>query len=141
MLVDWQPRGSTGGIALTYAPCMRNVLMTLPLSILLLACGDDGEPMRPANFSVDVWESCEWDGQVEPDLCKAEFACTGHGVCAPTCEDIGDCPMFDGFDVECNQRGGTKQCEPRCNASNECPETGGVKLHCSDFYCIGGPPK
>ena len=137
MLVDWQPRGSTGGIALTYAPCMRNVLMTLPLSILLLACGDDGEPTRPVDGTVKVWESCVWDGQITFELCEPGLLCSWHGICSPKCEAISDCPAFDGFDNECLVMKEDKICKPVCNAKQECPATDAAPLECFQGYCEG----
>ncbi len=129
---------STGGIALAYATGMRNAILPLSLSILLLACGDDGEPTRPADGTVKTWESCVWDGQQVPELCEVELSCSSHGVCSPRCESFDECPQFDGFDMECGQGPYTDYiCMPKCNTSEECPKTGGVELHCSDFYCIG----
>jgi len=138
VLVEWQPSdGLMGGIALAYPSCMRNVLQPLSLSLLLFACGDDGEPTRPADGTVKVWESCVWDGQQTPELCSPEVSCSSHGVCSPICETVDDCPKFEGFDVECGQGDYDFICMPKCNAANECPKTGGVELQCHQFYCIG----
>ncbi len=132
--------GSTGGNALAYDPAMRNTIfipLSLSLAFVCLACGDDGEPTRPADHTVKAWESCVWDGQLEFSLCEVGLACSSHGVCSPTCEEIKDCPNFDGFDVECSENGDGTICRPRCNTSDECPKTGGVELHCFQYYCIG----
>jgi hypothetical protein len=137
VLADWQADGSTGGIALAYATGMRNAILTLSLSLLFLACGDDGEPTRPADGTVEVWESCVWDGQVTFDLCQPELQCSWNGICSPVCEDLADCPVFEGFDNDCVVMEGKKICKPLCNAANECPETGAEPLHCLDGYCIG----
>lgn len=140
MLADWQTDVSTGGIALAYAPCMRNAILPLSLSILILACSDDGEPTRPADGTVKVWESCVWDGQLTPELCASDLSCSSNGVCSPICETFDDCPQYDGFDGECDHHAVDRNvliCIPKCNMANECPKTGGVELHCSDFYCIG----
>jgi len=130
---------STGGIALSYHPVMRNALRILSLSLLTsfpAAC-DDAEPTRPADGTVKVWESCVWDGQQEPALCEVDLSCSSHGVCSLVCETFDDCPKFEGFDVECSENDSAKICRPRCNATNDCPQTGGVELKCHQFYCIG----
>jgi len=131
---------STGGIALPYSSDMRKALQILTLSLLTsipAACGDDAEPTRPADGTVKMWESCEWDGQQEPALCESSLSCSRHGVCSPVCEVISDCPEFEGFDMDCISADLAKVCAPKCNASNECPQTGGVDLKCHQFYCIG----
>lgn len=104
---------------------------------LALSCGDDGASKRPEDGTVKAWESCAWDGQVLPELCASDLACTSHGVCAPTCATVADCPMFDGFENECSVNQGEMLCRPRCNAGLDCPKTGGVELHCLDMYCVG----
>ena len=129
--------GSTGGIALAYAPCMRNAILPLSLSILFLACGDDGEPTRPADGTVKVWESCVWDGQQVPELCGVSLSCSAHGVCSPICETIDECPDFEGFDIECSDNANATICRPLCNTEKQCPETGGVPLECINGFCIG----
>lgn len=136
MLVDLC--NSTGGIALAYDLAMRNNLIPLSLSLaFFLACGDDGEPTRPADHTVTEWESCVWDGQQEPALCQTDLSCSSHGVCSQICATADECPKFEGFEVECSENGAAKICRPRCNASNECPKTGGVDLKCFQFFCIG----
>lgn len=139
MLVEpFQGDGSTGGIALAYPWPMHSPIYILSLSLIFsLACGDDGEPTRPADGTVEVWESCVWEGQQMEVLCATGLSCSSHGVCSPTCDTIDNCPTFDGFNVECSENDGAKICRPKCNASNECPKTGGVELHCSDFFCVG----
>jgi len=133
-----QGDGSTGGIALAYPWPMRSPINILSLSLIFsLACGDDGEPTRPTDGTVKVWESCVWDGQQEPALCQVGLSCSTHGICSPTCETIQDCPKFEGFDSECGFNDGVNVCQPRCNASEECPKTGGAELHCSNLYCVG----
>lgn len=134
---------STGGNALPYPPAMRTTLRILSLSLLTsipAACGDDAEPTRPADGTVNVWESCVWDGQLVPELCEVDLSCSSHGVCSPLCESIGDCQEFDGFDNKCDHYAVDSDasiCIPLCNPANECPKTGGQELHCSDFVCIG----
>ncbi len=129
---------STGGNALAYDPAMRNTIVPLSLLVFFLACGDDGEPTRPADGTVKAWESCVWEGQQTPELCEVNLSCSSHGVCSPLCETFDDCQGFDGFDIECGQGPYTDNiCMPKCNDSEECPKTGGVELRCSDFYCIG----
>ncbi len=130
---------STGGIALRYHPAMRNALRILSLSLLtsIPAACDDAEPTRPADGTVKVWESCVWDGQQEPALCKVDLSCSRHGVCSPICETISDCPAIEGFDMACNSADNADICIPMCSADQECPKTGGVELQCSDFLCIG----
>lgn len=137
MLAEQQANRSTGGIALPYYPCMRNAILPLSLSILLLACGDDGEPTRPADGTVKAWDSCVWDGQQVPELCEASLACSAHGVCSPVCESIDDCPNFDGFNIECSDNAEAKICRPLCDSEKQCPDTGGVPLQCINGYCIG----
>lgn len=137
MLAERHTVGSTGGIAPAYAPCMRNAILPVSLSILFLACGDDGEPTRPADGTVKVWDSCVWDGQQVPELCEVDSSCSRNGVCSPICEALDDCPEFDGFDVECSDADYASICIPRCNTTDECPKTGGVELHCHNFQCIG----
>lgn len=135
-----QHNPSTGGIALQYLLLMRASLRILTLSLLTsisAACSDDAEPTRPADGTVEVWESCVWDGQLEFALCEAGLACSSHGVCSPTCEATSDCPSFDGFDVDCSENGDGTICRPMCNEVNECPKTSGVELTCFQFYCIG----
>lgn len=138
MLVELQADGSTGGIALAYATPMHTAINALSLSLIFsLACGDVAEPTRPADGTVMQWESCVWDGQQMDALCGTGLSCSSHGVCSPTCDTIDDCPMFEGFVVECSENDGAKICRPKCDAANECPKTGGVELHCSDFFCVG----
>lgn len=138
MQVEPHLNGSARCRALRYHPRMRNGIFTLTLSLAFtLACGDDSAPKRPEDGTVKVWESCAWDGQVLPELCEADLACTSHGVCAPTCETAEDCPKFEGFESECSENQEQLLCRPRCNDNDECPKTGGVDLHCHQFYCIG----
>lgn len=139
MQVELPADGSTGGIALAYPWPMRTPINALSLSLIFcLACGDDGEPTRPADGTVKVWESCVWDGQQTPALCEVDLSCSSHGVCSPACESFDDCPQFDGFDMECGQGPYTVNiCMPKCDDNGECPKTGGVELHCHHFYCIG----
>jgi hypothetical protein len=135
--VEGHPSGSTAARSLRYHPCMRNGTFILPLALALsLSCGDD-EPKRPEDGTVKVWESCAWDGQIVPELCEPELACTSHGVCSTLCMTATDCPGFEGFESECSENQGSLLCRPRCNEKQECPKTGGVELHCHNFYCIG----
>lgn len=138
MLAEHCAMGSTGGTAPLYDGCMRNsTLITLSLFLApLLACGEDA-PTRPEDGTVKVWDSCMWDGELVFELCEPDLACTWHGICAPTCTAIDDCPVFEGFQNECGPMEDQNICEVRCNMSNECPQTGGAKLKCLDFYCVG----
>jgi hypothetical protein len=127
---------STGDFALPYSSGMRSSTLILSLSLFLLACGDDA-PTRPKDGTVKAWQSCVWDGQIELDLCESGLGCTNHGVCAPVCESIADCPTFEGFTVACSTQWDKEVCMPKCNEKEECPKTGGVELHCLDFFCEG----
>jgi hypothetical protein len=120
-----------------YSAPMRTIITTITLSLAItLSCGDDA-PKRPDDGTVETWEACRWDGEVEPSLCDADLECTVQGVCAPQCMVANDCPTFDGFENECKAPG---VCVPRCNAANECPKTGGVELVCSaSKTCVGKP--
>lgn len=137
MLAEQQAVDSTGGIALAYAPCMHNAILPLSLSILFLACGDDGEPTRPADGTVKAWGACMWDGQIVPELCEPDLACSYHGVCSPVCETLADCTALPGFDVDCVSTAGATICAPLCNEAKECPKTDGADLTCYQFQCIG----
>ena len=140
MLVEHLIDHSTSAPAPLYAPCMRNSITALSLSLsLILACGEDDAPTRPEDGTVKVWEACAWDGQVVPELCEPELVCTYHGVCAPTCETVDDCPTFEGFEVRCARQADKDICKPMCDDLEKCPKTGGVELHCLDFHCIGDP--
>lgn len=130
--------GSTGGTAPLYDGCMPNsTLITLSLFLApLLACGD-AAPARPQDGTVEVWGSCEWDGQVTPELCQSDFVCSWHGVCSPTCEVAADCPAFDGFDNYCGAHEDKSICVPRCDSKKDCPETAGAPLTCIQGFCEG----
>jgi hypothetical protein len=132
------PAGSTGGTAPLYDGCMRNsTLITLALfSTPLLSCADEA-PTRPQDGTVKVWGACSWDGQLVFELCDPALVCTWHGVCAPTCTEVDDCPVFEGFENECGPMEDKTICEPRCNEVKDCPETNGVALICHQGYCIG----
>lgn len=138
MLAEHRPAGSTGGTAPPYHPCMRNgTLITLSLLLApVLACGEDA-PTRPQDGTVTAWEACRWDGQILPELCAEDTVCTYHGVCAPVCVTAADCPVFDGFDLECSSMESAQICKPRCNDSKACPQTDGAALECLHGYCIG----
>lgn len=136
MQAEQRAGGSTGGYARAYRLVMRNTLAILALSLMTVACGDDA-PVRPMDGTVPVWESCLWEGQLTSELCAPDLACTHHGVCAPLCESISECPEFEGYKSECGPLGTDHICEIVCNADEQCPKTGGVDLHCLDFYCIG----
>lgn len=129
---------STGDFALPYSSGMRSstLFLSLSLSLAPLACGDDA-PTRPKDGTVKAWESCVWDGQITRALCEPGLGCTTHGVCAPACETVDDCPTFEGFTVECSDQDGVDVCRPKCNFEKKCPQTGGVELKCLDFYCVG----
>ena len=138
MLAEQRTLGSTGGIAPLYDSQMRisNVVTLSLLLAPLLACGEDA-PTRPEDGTVKVWESCVWDSEVVVELCEPETACDSHGICAPLCGAIDDCPAFEGFQNECGPKDDKNICEIRCNDGRECPQTGGAPLHCLDFYCVG----
>jgi hypothetical protein len=117
------------------------ILATTFVSLLALpaACGEEA-PTRPDDGSVPAWESCQWEGQNTSELCEAGLVCSNHGVCTPSCEEIADCPAFDGFQSDCSSDAGQKICEFFCSEANECPQTGGVPLKClHGLYCIGDP--
>jgi hypothetical protein len=136
--VECQSLGSARDRASRYSASMRTIIATVTLSLAFtFSCGEDEAPKRPEDGTVKAWEACAWDGQVLPQLCKSDLACTSHGVCAPTCMTADDCPVFDGFENECSVNQEELLCRPRCNANEECPKTGGVELHCLDFYCVG----
>lgn len=138
MLVEQRPVGSTGGTAPYYDRCMRNsTIITLSLLLApLFACGEDA-PTRPEDGAVEVWGSCVWDGQTLPELCEPSGVCSVHGVCAPTCEEAADCPVFEGFENDCGPMEDALICKPRCNEAKDCPETGGAPLTCHQGFCIG----
>lgn len=139
MLAEHRPMGSTGGPALYYHRCMRNgTIITLSLFLApLLACGDDA-PTRPEDGTVQVWDECMWDGQIDRALCEPDLACAWHGICVPRCEAIEEC-SFDGFQTECGNSNGENVCLVRCNEDQECPQTGGAAIHCLDFHCVRDP--
>lgn len=138
MLAEQRTSGSTGGIAPHYDSLMR-ISNVITLSLLLappLACGEDA-PTRPADGTVELWDECMWDGQLDRALCKPELECAWHGICVPRCDAIEEC-AFDGFQAECGNSNGENVCLVRCN-DGECPQTGGAALHCLDFHCVRDP--
>lgn len=138
MLAEHRPTGSTGGTARPYIECMRNgTIITLSLFLApLLACGEDA-PTRPEDGTVEAWGACVWEGQIVPELCEPSFVCSVYGVCAPTCEEAVDCPVFEGFENECGPMEDALICKPRCNEIKDCPQTGGAPLTCHQGFCIG----
>jgi len=133
---EYTPSGSTRGLALPYhAPMRTSTLLTLTLFMgPLHACGDDDAPTRPEDGTVQVWDSCVWDGQLVYALCDPALACGWNGICVPRCEAINEC-MFDGFETECGISEGENVCRVRCNEERKCPETGGAPLQCHQFFC------
>ena len=138
MRAEQRTSGSTGGIALHYDSPMRisNVITLSLLLAPLLACGEDA-PTRPENGTVTAWQACRWDGQILPELCAEDLVCTYHGICAPICETAEDCPMFDGFEIECSSMDADQICKPLCNESKDCSQTDEAALECLNRYCIG----
>lgn len=138
MQVERQRTGCARDRAPGYDEPMRTIIGTVTLSLAItLSCGDDNASKRPEDGTVETWESCKWDGEVEPSLCEDTLECTVQGVCSPKCKVANDCPTFEGFENECKAPG---VCVPRCNAADECPQTGGVALVCgTGKTCIGKP--
>lgn len=129
---------STRGTAPAYHAPMRNAsIVALSLFLSPLACSEDA-PTRPDDGTVDVWETCVWDGQEIRSLCQTDLACAWNGVCVPKCEALEECE-FEGFRSECGVNSDENVCRVLCNEKRECPQTGGVQLHCLGFYCVREP--
>ena len=140
MRAELTSSGSTRGPALPYhGPMRTSTLLTLTLFMApLLACGDEA-PTRPEDGTVQVWESCVWDGQEIRALCQPDLACAANGICVPRCETVVECPYFDGFVSECSRNSDAMVCRVRCDSDVGCPETDGVPLKCVHTFCVGDP--
>lgn len=131
--------GSTRGPARLYhAPMRTSTLIALSLFLTPLACGEDA-PTRPEDGTVELWDSCVWDGQEVRALCQPELACASNGICVPRCETVVECPYFDGFVSECSLDSEAMVCNVRCTKDIGCPETGGAPLKCFQTYCVRDP--
>lgn len=137
MPAEHHPAGSTGGTAPAYHAPMRNAALIVTLLLSPLACSEDA-PTRPEDGTVELWDSCVWDGQEIRALCQPDLVCAWNGVCVPKCEAIEICD-FEGFRSECNISSDENVCMVLCNESRECPQTGGAPLHCHQFYCVRDP--
>ena len=140
MRAECTPSGSTRGLALPYhGPMRTSTLLTLTLTMApLLACSEDA-PTRPEDGTVELWDSCVWDGQEIRALCQPELVCAWNGICVPRCDTVEKCPVFDGFTNGCGIGSEEMICNVRCTNDLGCPETGGAPLKCVQTYCVRDP--
>jgi hypothetical protein len=129
--------GSTGGIALAYDPAMRNTIIPLSLLVFFLACGDDGEPTRPADGTVKAWESCVWDGSKRLNSARPTCRAAPTASARRSVRTFEDCPKFDGFEVECGQGDRGRHLHAQVQRGRRVPEDGRRRAPVHQFYCIG----